>query len=202
MIVVCGGPCNNCHSCTAWNNNVHWKLPVQGITSSPCFSRCKLHSLMIMFFFLSFRRWVVTAFLFRYWTCSFRKLTTATFSPLHSLQFTLCVLCSVLFFAYCRLKVASLHVDTFKCLKFVSGYFNMRPHVRAYYYIKEEGCDGLLTPSYSFHVSLKGCLEDLILSYLFYEMFTEVKSGEWEGQEICALQYILFMETIIDEWLC
>jgi hypothetical protein len=54
----------------------------------------------------------------------------------------------------------------------------MRPHVRAYYYIKEDGCDGLLTPSYSFHVSLKGCLEDLILSYLFYEMFTEVKSGE------------------------
>jgi hypothetical protein len=49
---------------------------------------------------------------------------------------------------------------------------------------------------------LKGCLEDLILSYLFYEMFTEVKSGEWEGQEMCALQYILFMETIIDEWLC
>jgi hypothetical protein len=75
----------------------------------------------------------------------------------------------------------------------------MRSHARAYFYIKEDDCDGLLTPSHSFHVSLKRCLEDLILSYLFYEMFTEVKSGEREGQEICALQHILFMESLIDE---
>jgi len=30
-------------------------------------------------------------------------------------------------------------------------------------------------------------------------MFTEVKSGEREGQEMCTLQHILFMESIIDE---
>ena len=75
----------------------------------------------------------------------------------------------------------------------------MRSRTRAYFYIKGDGCDGLLIPSYSFHVSSKRCREDLILSYLFYEMFTEVKSGEREGQEICALQHILFMESIIDE---
>lgn len=71
--------------------------------------------------------------------------------------------------------------------------------MRAYCYIKEDGCDGLLIPSFSFHVSLKRCLEELILSYVFYEMFTEVKSGEREGQEICALQHILFTESIIDK---
>jgi len=70
----------------------------------------------------------------------------------------------------------------------------MRPYARAYCYIKEDGCDGLLTPSYSFHVSLKRSRDDLILSYLFCEVFTEVKSGEREGQEICALQHIFFMK--------
>jgi hypothetical protein len=75
----------------------------------------------------------------------------------------------------------------------------MRPHARAYCYIKEDGYGGLRTPSYSFDVSLKRCREDLILSCLFYEMFTEVKSGEREGQEICALLHILFKESITDE---
>jgi hypothetical protein len=58
--------------------------------------------------------------------------------------------------------------------------------------VKEDGCDGLLIPCYSFHVSLKKKVVKIYtLSYRFCDMFTEVKSGEREGQEIYALQHIL-----------
>lgn len=84
--------------------------------------------------------------------------------------------CYFFFFAYCRLKVASWYVDTFKCLKFLSEYFNMRPHASEYCYIKEDGCDGLLTPSYFLHISLKLCREDLIciISFLWGVHWSEV----------------------------
>jgi hypothetical protein len=54
----------------------------------------------------------------------------------------------------------------------------------------------------SFHVSLKRCHEDWILSYRSNEEVIQVKSYGREGQEIYPQQHIMFAELFIYKWLC